>query len=97
MEKYLELSDVMLVPDNLNSGWTNSGKLDYFVLDDQEVTGVPKSLPIFTSPMEAIVGVDNWKVWQDSGIKPILPRTVELGTRLEACGFIFCEIGRAHV
>ena len=39
MEKYLELSDVMLVPDNLNLGWTNSGKLDYFVLDDQEVTG----------------------------------------------------------
>lgn len=27
MEKYLELSDVMLVPDNLNSGWTNSGNL----------------------------------------------------------------------
>lgn len=97
MEKYLELSDVMLVPDNLNLGWTNSGKLDYFVLDDQEVTGVPKSLPIFTSPMEAIVGVDNWKVWQDSGIKPILPRTVELGTRLEACGFIFCAFSLQEV
>lgn len=97
MEKSLELSDIMLVPGNLNSGFSGAGKFDYFVTDEQEVTGVSKSFPIFTSPMEAIIGVDNWKIWQDAGIKPILPRTVDLSVRLDACGFIFSAFSLQEV
>ena len=98
MEKSLELSDIVLVPGNLNSGLTGVlGKFDYFITDDQEVTGIPKSFPIFTSPMEAIIGVDNWKIWQDYGIKPILPRTIDLATRLDACGFIFSAFSLQEV
>lgn len=88
MEKLLELSDITLIPREINNGW-ELGKINYFVDAPEEITGVNKSLPIFTSPMEAIVGVDNWKVYQDQGIKPILPRTVDLPTRLDACGYIF--------
>lgn len=88
MEKLLELGDIELIPREINSGWGN-GRVDYFVDSPEEVTGINKSLPIFTSPMEAVVGVDNWKTYQDRGIKPILPRTVNLETRLDACGYIF--------
>lgn len=96
MEKSLELSDIVLYPGTLNSGLSIE-KIDYFLEDDQEVTGVSKSFPVFTSPMEAIVGVDNWKMWQDAGIKPILPRTVDLNTRLDACGFIFSAFSLQEV
>ena len=88
MEKLLELRDIILIPSVLNGGYQGS-KMDYFITDNSEVTGVARSLPIFTSPMEAIVDSINWKVWQDNGIKPILPRTEDLQTRLEACCYIF--------
>lgn len=90
MEKLLELSDITLIPREFNDGWgVRNKKINYFVDSPEEVTGINKSLPIFTSPMEAVVGVDNWKVYQDKGIKPILPRTVDIGIRLDACGYIF--------
>lgn len=89
MEKLLELSDITLIPRELNDGWGNNKKINYLIDSPEEVTGINKSLPIFTSPMEAIVGVDNWKIYQDQGIKPILPRTVDINTRLDACGYIF--------
>lgn len=90
MEKLLELSDITLIPREVNDGWNfGNKKIDYLVNSPEEVTGVNKSLPIFTSPMEAVVGVDNWKVYQDQGIRSILPRTVDLDIRLDACGYIF--------
>lgn len=88
MEKLLELSDVTLIPREINEGW-GSRKINYLVDATEEVTGIQKSLPIFTSPMESVVGINSWKTYQDSGIKPILPRTVDLSTRLDACGYIF--------
>ena len=87
MSKLLELSDILLIPAAENNGWNK--KVDYSIVDNLEVTGMSKSLPIFTSPMEAIVGVNNWKTWQDNGIKTILPRTIPLDVRLEACTLIF--------
>lgn len=88
IESLLELEDITLIPSITNKGWCNE-KLDYSVLDDAEVTGLSKSLPIFTSPMESIIDKDNWRIWQDAGIKPIIPRTEDINIRLEACCFIF--------
>lgn len=88
MEKLLELKDIALIPAVVNNGYQGE-KLDYFITDRSEVTGMARSLPIFTSPMEAIVDSINWKMWQDNGIKPILPRTEDLQTRLDACCYIF--------
>lgn len=88
IESLLELEDITLIPSVTNKGWCKD-KIDISVLDESEVTGVSKSLPIFTSPMDSIIDKDNWKVWQDSGIKPIIPRTEDLNTRLDACCFIF--------
>lgn len=89
IESLLELEDITLLPSGTNKGWPDSRKINYTISDSDEVTGIRKSLPIFTSPMEAIVNNQNWKIWQDSGIKPILPRTEDLNLRLQACGFIF--------
>lgn len=44
-------------------------------------------LPIFTAPMTSVVGEENYQEFLDSGIIPILPRTVNLDVRLERSKF----------
>lgn len=87
MEKLFELKDIALIPSSSNTGYRS--KINHLTVDSADVTGMSQSLPIFTSPMEAIIDSNNWKVWQDQGIKPVLPRTEELETRLAACCYIF--------
>lgn len=40
-------------------------------------------LPIFTAPMNSVVCVENFKLWEDNKIIPILPRTIDWTKRLE--------------
>ena len=90
MEKCLELEDIMLFPSETNSG-CKKDEYNFSVVDDIDKS---LSLPIFTSPMPAVVSEKNWRVWNDNGIKPIIPRTTSLELRLEACEYIFsaCSI-----
>lgn len=40
-------------------------------------------LPIFTAPMNSVVCVENFKLWENNKIIPILPRTIDWTKRLE--------------
>ena len=40
-------------------------------------------LPIFTAPMSCVVSVENFEIWKDNNIIPILPRTVKWEDRLK--------------
>ena len=86
MEKLLELDDIGLVPAPLNTG-NQESKCDYFVYDQAD--GNFKSLPIFTSPMDSVVNEENWRVYYDNLIRPVLPRTSDIKIRLEGCEYIF--------
>lgn len=89
MEKLLELKEIALIPTAINYGKYQQSKINYLISDELEITGVSNTLPVITSPMESIIDSNNWKIWQDNGIKPILPRTEGLETRLSACCYIF--------
>ena len=89
----LELENIALIPTELNNGNSAQNKFNFGI---QNIDGTP-SLPIFTSPMEAVVGKDNWKVWQSNGIRPIIPRTESIETRLEACLGIFAAFSKEEV
>lgn len=93
MEKLLELDDIGLIPAQLNLGRAE-GKFDYSVKCPADGT---ISLPIFTSPMDSIVNEKNWGVWQENGIRPILPRTTDIKIRLEGCEYIFAAFGLKEV
>ena len=42
-----------------------------------------KKLPIFASPMSAVVNVENYKLWEKNNIIPILPRNIDYNTRYD--------------
>ena len=91
MDKLLELTDITLIPAEKSN---TSGKYNYAVLDLSDNT---QSLPIFTSPNPAVVDEKNWRVWDQNGIKPVLPRTCPLSLRLEGCEYVFAAFGLEEV
>ncbi len=93
MEKLLELEDIALYPAELNNGYQIS-KYNYGVVDDIDKVS---SLPIFTSPNDAIVDKNNWRVWSSAGIRPILPRTENIEIRLDGCQYIFTAFSLPEV
>lgn len=85
MEQQLSLDDIMLQPSTLNSG-CHRESYNFGVIDPSTNTA---TLPIFTSPMDSVIRKENWKVWSNVGINPVLPRTENLDIRLEGCQYIF--------
>lgn len=42
-----------------------------------------QKLPIFASPMSAIVNVENFHIWEMNGITPVLPRNIDYNIRYD--------------
>lgn len=95
MEKFYDLSDICLIPTVTNQGHIQQPNFN--VIDPNDQTGIPESLPIFTSPMEAVVGKENVKLFVDAGIKPVLPLVTDINVRLEYCQWIFCAFSIPEV
>lgn len=92
MEKLLELSDIALIPAISNEGNTED-KNDFGIVDSDGTV----SLPIFTSPVDSIIDMNNWKEWQRTGIKPVLPRTIPIEQRLDVCQYTFAAFSLKEV
>ena len=93
MEKLLEINDICLIASETNLGYRKS-EYNFGVLDDIDKC---TSLPIFTSPMNCIVDKTNLKVFEDKGIRTVLPRSEELGIRLEGSQYVFCSFSLDEV
>lgn len=86
MVEFYELEDVTLLPAVVNQGYPGA-KANFLVMDPIDGSS---SLPIFASPMEAIVDETSARVFFEAGIKPVLPETIPLNTRLSLAGVTFC-------
>lgn len=87
MQELLDLDDITLIPSVINNGWRNNNQINYLTRDT--ISGIQDSFPIFTSPMPAIVNEKNWRLWMNNKINSVIPRTVDLNTRLELCQYTF--------
>ena len=88
VQDLLELSDITLIPSPINNGWRGCNNLNYLTRDI--ISGsIPDSLPIFTSPMDSVVDDKNWRVWYNSKINPVIPRTIDINTRQNLTPFAF--------
>lgn len=90
MEKLIELEDIVLIPSETNMGRIDESKINYVVKDENDKSD-NGSLPIFTAPLESIVGHGNVGEFMRKGIRPILPLYEDLNTRLKYCTQIFCS------
>lgn len=66
-------NDLTIVPAEM-SDISSRSECDPFYSDGM--------LPLFTAPMSAVVNVNNLQIWKENKINPILPRTIDLETRL---------------
>lgn len=97
MEIFYDLQQVCLIPSQTNGGFKGN-KLDLSVMDAYDKTGAnPRSLPVFTSPMESIVDAKTAKVYVDNNIKPVIPLTENIEVRLNMCQWIFCAFTMSEI
>lgn len=69
-------NDVAIMP-SATSNISHRSECDVFYYD--------KMLPLFTAPMDTVVGCDNVSLFKKNNINPILPRTIPVEIRLENC------------
>lgn len=87
MENFLTLDEITLIPSDYNVGIVEN-KLNYLV-EERIDSVIPKSLPVFTSPLAAIIDQSNYAYWQQMGVRPVIPRTEPLRDRLRLCTRVF--------
>ena len=49
-------------------------------------------LPLFTAPMSSVIDENNWQIFKDNKINTIIPRSVNLGTRLDLSDTTFIAV-----
>lgn len=69
--------DVMVVPSAVSNVEHRSDCNPYIG------NNLKKKLPIFTAPMSTVVCENNFNIFEQNGITPILPRNISLETRIE--------------
>lgn len=67
-------NDLTLVPSEISNVSSRSQCNPY---NNEE------ELPIFTAPMASVVNVDNYKLFKQNKITPIIPRNIDLNSRIE--------------
>lgn len=92
MEKLLELADIALLPAITNNGYSPD-EYDFGLQDTDRTV----SLPIFTSPIDSIIGASNYRDFEKQGIKPVLPKSLPVEQRLEACQYCFTAFTKKEV
>ena len=94
MEQFHTLEDIVLIPSDFNKGIPES--VSYLVNEKADLS-VPKSLPIFTAPLAAIMDSDCCRFWQEMGIRPVIPRTESIESRLDLCRIVFASFTLAEI
>lgn len=78
------LNDVTIVPVALSSINSRS----------ECFTNYPSGcLPLFAAPMSSVIDDTNYKVFEDSGIRTVIPRNIPFERRMELSGKVFVAVG----
>ena len=78
------LNDVTIVPATLS--WIDS-RSECF-------TNYPSGcLPLFAAPMSSVIDDTNYKVFEDSGIRTVIPRNIPFERRMELSDKVFVAVG----
>ena len=88
MKMLCGLNDVTLIPAKISTISSRSECDPYY-----ETSNMGKHLPLFSAPMSSVIDADNYNVFERNGIKTVIPRNVNLDTRMSLCKYVFCAFG----
>ena len=74
------LQDITLIPATV-SDISSRSECDPYV---------ENMLPLFTAPMSSVINDKNWETFHNNKINTIIPRNIDLETRLNLCTKTFC-------
>jgi len=74
------LQDITLIPATV-SDISSRSECDPYV---------ENMLPLFTAPMSSVINDKNWEIFHNNKINTIIPRNIDLETRLNLCTKTFC-------
>lgn len=88
------LSDVSIIPSEVVTIESRSECIPFI----NNIEGTNSNYyPIVVAPMASIISEDNYKIFNDNKISCIIPRNIELKTRLKLCRNIFCAFSLKEV
>ena len=83
-ETLLSLNDMTLIPANIS----------YIESRKQCATRVYDGmLPLFAAPMSCVIDDNNWKTFQENGVRAVVPRSIDFSKRLELATQTFVAVG----
>lgn len=84
-ETLYALGDVTIIPAKISDIRHRAECNVYYNIPEynNDLSRMKRSLPIFASPMASVVNKDNFEIWAQNDIIPILPRTEQLPIRVE--------------
>lgn len=84
-ETLYALGDVTIIPATISDIRHRAECNVYYNIPvhDNDLSRMKRSLPIFASPMASVVNKNNFEIWAQNDIIPILPRTEQLAIRVE--------------
>ena len=84
-ETLYALGDVTIIPATISDIRHRAECNVYYniPIHDNDLSRMKRSLPIFASPMASVVNKNNFEIWAQNDIIPILPRTEQLAIRVE--------------
>lgn len=91
MSTKLGLKDITIVPSEFSSIEHRSECNPY--VNDCNLAHSRTMLPLFASPMASVVNETNYKVFNDNKINTIIPRTVDIETRIDLMTTTFVALG----
>lgn len=95
MENFLTLDEIVLIPSDYNMGPVGNN-VNYFLQEKSDIT-VNTSLPVFTTPIASIIDSGNYRYFQGKGIRPVVPITESLQTRLQTCQEVFTAFSLVEI
>ena len=96
-EEKLTFDDICLVPAILTSV-SSRNDCNIYIKDKLNpcIKAEINTIPVFASPMGATLSKDNWKLFFDRGVCPVIPRTVKYKDRCELMTKTFVSFSKSE-
>ena len=92
MNNLFTLDDIVLIPA-VFSKIKHRSQCSPYIREHSLLPGTNAKLPLFTAPMSCVINDKNYTTFKNNGINTIIPRNVDINTRLKLAKDTFVALG----